>query len=208
MIPILLLLLWMTADFVIPRRSSLTQFDGRRVGELETAMWRSDYGHQPVKHFAALVETLREQHHVPFWRACLGAYHAARAALVFQKGRNRGDYELALPKLIDFYLVVRRSSEKPFPVYKAARLELEGWIVRRERAQHAPGDLERWLAELQSAIYQRPAELFADHAKLRAEAMRLRDEKAESGGVAQDDWRQIRNLLERSWTSLQSQLTH
>lgn len=200
--------MWMVADFAIPRHSALTRFDGRRVGELETAMWRSYYGQRPVRLYGELVELLREQYHVPFWRACLGAYDAARAASIFQRGRNRSDYELALPRLIDFYLFVRQNSDKPFPVYKSARLELESWITHRERAQHAPGDLERLLAELQSAIYQRPAELFAEHAKLRAEAMLLRDEKAQSGGLTEDDWRHIQDLLERSWTSLQSQLTH
>ena len=208
MIPILLLLMWMVADFAIPHHSSLAQFDGRRVGDLETDMWRSYYGHHPVKLYAELVQVLREQYHVPFWRAWLGAYYAAHAAIVFQRGHNRSDYELALPSLIDFYSIIRRNSDKQFPVYKAARLELEWWIVHRERAQHAPGDLERLLAELQSAIYQRPEDLFAEHAKARAEAMRIRDEKSESGGVTEGDWSRIRQLLDLSWSSLQSRVAH
>ena len=171
-------------------------------------MWRAYYGHHPVQVFAELAQLLREQYHVPFWRAWLGAYDASRAAVVFQKGRNRNDYELALPHLIDFYSIVRHNSDKPFPVYKAARLELEWWIVHRERAHHAQGDLERLLAQLQSAIYQRPEDLFAEHAKLRAEAMLMRDERAESGRLTEEDWRKIQELLDRSWISLQSQLTH
>lgn len=203
LMPPFLLLLWMAADFAIPRHSPLTRLDGRKVGDLETDMWKSYYDHHPVKLFGELVQVLREQYHVPFWRACLGAYEAARAAVVFQRGRSRADYELALPPLIEFYSIIRRNSETAFPVYKAARLELEWWIVHRDRAQHPPGDLERLLAQLQSAIYQRPENLFTEHAKARADAMRIRDDRAAAGGVSDADWSQIRQLLDTSWISLQ-----
>jgi hypothetical protein len=100
LIAIVLLTLWIATDFAVPRRSSLVHFDGHRVGELETEMWRSYYGHRPVSLYAELVQLLREQYHVAFRRACVGAYEAARAAVVFQRGHNRAQYELALPALI------------------------------------------------------------------------------------------------------------
>src|SRR5579862_8736128 len=122
-VPILLLVIWMTADFAIPRHADLRRFDGRRVGDLETGMWQSYYAHRPVRLYAGLVQVLHEQYHVPFWRACLGAYEAAKAAETFQRGQNRADYELTLPHLIQYYLLIRRNSDKQFPVYKASRLE-------------------------------------------------------------------------------------
>jgi hypothetical protein len=198
------LAIWIAADFAIPRRSSLIHFDGRRVGRLETDMWRAYYGHNPLSLYAGLVRLLREQYHIAFWRACLGAYDAARAAVVFQRGHNRAEYELALPSLVRFYSMIRRDSDVAFPVEQAARLELEWWIIHRERAQHPPGDLERSLAALQAAIYQRPETIFAVHARARAEAMLLRDAGAEAGGVSDQDWNRIDGLLETSWVSLQT----
>jgi hypothetical protein len=78
LIAIVLLTLWIATDFAVPRRSSLVHFDGHRVGELETEMWRSYYGHRPVSLYAELVQLLREQYHVAFWRACVGAAGGSR----------------------------------------------------------------------------------------------------------------------------------
>jgi hypothetical protein len=124
----------------------LLRFDGHEVGRLETEMWRSYYGHQPVRLYLQMAELLRRQYHLPFWRACIGAYRASRSAVVFQRGHNRAEYEMALPDLVDYYAIIRRSSDVGFPVRTAARLELEWWIVHRERASHASGDLEQSLA--------------------------------------------------------------
>jgi hypothetical protein len=41
-----------------------------------------------------------------------------------------------------------------------------------------------------------------EHGRLRAEAMTIRDTKAEAGGVTEADWQQIDQLLHRSWRSL------
>lgn len=199
-----LLALWIVLDMALPTRAPLTGFDGHEVGRLETDMWRSYYGRQRARLFSRLVSLMRDQFHLPFWRASLAAWHAARAAVVFQRGHNRAEYELALGDLEDYYSIIRRSSETPFNVDSVARLELEWWIVHRERAQHPPADLERSLAALQSAIYQRPEGLFAEHARTRAEAMLLRDAAAEKGGVSEEEWNKIGSLLDTSWTSLQS----
>lgn len=203
LIPIVLLAAWIVTDFAIAGSASLTRFNGHEVGRLETDMWRSYYEHRPVSLFGELVQVLRQQYHVPFWRACLGAYHAARAAVVFQRGCNRSEYELALPNLVSYYSLIRRASDVPFPVEKTARLDLEWWIIHRQRAQHPAGDLERSLARLQAEIYQRPENLFEQHAKARAEAMLLRDTRSESGGVSEKDWNRIGKLLDTSWVSLQ-----
>ena len=147
---------------------------------------------------------LRHQYHLPFWRASLAAWHAARAAVVFQRGHNRSEYELAFSGLVDYYSLIRRSSDIPFSVENAARLELEWWIVHRERAMHPPGDLQQSLAALQAAIYQRPERIFQDHARARARAMVLRDDAQANGGVSEEDWKAIENLLDASWISLEN----
>ena len=103
---------------------------------------------------------------------------------------------------MDFYSSVRDVSDTPFDVNRAARLELEWWIIHRERAKHAEEDLDHALAELQAEIYHVPVEKVMDHARLRAEAMRIRDTKAEAGGVTEADWARIGELLRGSWRSL------
>ena len=51
-------------------------------------------------------------------------------------------------------------------------------------------------------IYNLPKEVFLEHGRLRAEAMEIRDSKAETGGVSEEDWQKIDELLHQSWRSL------
>ena len=197
-----LLLAWVAYDLYAPRRTSLREFDADEVARLETAMWRSYYGRERARLFAELGELLRTQYRLPLVRSNVVAYQAAKAAFVFKEGRGRADYEKALPNLFKFYEAIREVGDVEFDVERAARLELEWWIVHRERKRHAPGDLERALADLAAEIYRVPAERLSEHARLRAEAMEIRDTKAEQGGVNEDDWRRIDALLRASWRSL------
>lgn len=193
---------WLVYDLYAPRRTSLRRFDPDEVARLETAMWRSYYERRRLALFFELAELLRTQYRLPFWRSNAVAFRAARAAFVFKDGRARADYERALPDLVRFYQSIRQVSDTDFDVERAARLELEWWIVHRERKSHAPGDLARALADLQGEIYRAPPERFDEHARLRADAMEIRDTRAEHGGVAEDDWLRIDDLLHGSWRSL------
>ena len=199
---IIVLLVWAAFDLYAPRRTSLREFDADEVARLETAMWRSYYSRQRVKLFRELSELLRTQYRLPLLRSNVVAYRAAKAAFVFKDGHSRADYERALPDLVSFYQSIRAVSDTDFDVERAARLELEWWIVHRERHTHAPGDLDRALADLQAELFRVPAERLAEHARLRAEAMDIRDTKAEQGGVTEEDWRRIDELLHQSWRSL------
>ncbi len=137
---------------------------------------------------------MRTQYGFSFSQSQLAAWHAAHAAFVFKKGHNRTEYEQALPSLRRFYTMIRRDSSIPFDIDKAARLELEWWIIHRDRDQYGVEALKKSLAELEACVYQMPAEKFSDHAAARADAMVLRD----AGG----DWTRIGQLLDLSWTSL------
>lgn len=189
-------------DLLAPRSSKMRGFDPDEVARLETAMWRSYYDKKQLRLYNQMTELLRSQYNLPFIRSNTVAYQAARAAFVFKGGHNRQEYERALPYLISFYTSIRKVSDIPFDIDQAARLELEWWIIHRERNQHQPGDLARALAALQSELYQLPAERFDEHARLRAEAMTIRDTRAEAGGVTQADWAKIDDLLHASWQSL------
>ncbi|MFN8582806.1 MAG: hypothetical protein U0163_17745 [Gemmatimonadaceae bacterium] len=83
------------ADELWTPRHDLRQFDGRRVGEDEAAMWRAYYERRPIGLFTTLATSLRTQFHTSTVRAVSMAYHAAKAAFVFKDGRSRADYERA-----------------------------------------------------------------------------------------------------------------
>jgi hypothetical protein len=195
---------WVLYDLYAPRTAHLREFDADEVARLETAMWRSYYEKERVQLFNQLSKLLRTQYDMPLVRSNQVAYYAANAAFVFQKGRQRSDYEKALPDLVKFYQSLRNMSDIPFDVDRAARLELEWWIIHRERAKHPPGDLEQALAELQAEIYGIPIERLREHGRLRAEAMTIRDTKAGAGGVTEAHWAKIDELLHQSWRSLAS----
>jgi hypothetical protein len=193
---------WIAFALTRARATDLRRFDPDEVARLETAMWRSYYSRDRVRLYTQLGELLRKQYGFTYWKSQEVAYHAARAAFVFKDGRSRADYERALPDLVKFYEALREASHSDFDVQRASQLELEWWIVHRERARHPPGDLDRALAALAAEIYHVPAERLEEHARLRAEAMRIRDDKAIAGGVTEEDWARIDSLLHASWQSL------
>jgi len=197
-----ILVLWVAIDLTWPYRSDLRAFDPIEVAKLETAMWRSYYDREPRRLFWQLAELLQNQYRLPLIRSNLAAYHAARAAFVFKRGRTREEYEEALPSLRRYYGIIRRVSTTAFDPEKAARVELEWWIIHRERAEHDPQDLVLGLAELQGVIYETPPVRFIEHATLRAEAMTLRDDRAADDGVSEADWDRIDELLQASYLSL------
>lgn len=195
-------LAWAVYDLYTPRQSKLREFDPNEVARIETAMWRSYYDKERLALFTQLAELMRSQYRMTLLRSNEAAYQAAKAAFVFKEGKQRTDYEKALPNLRNFYGDIRAQSDTPFDVERAAKLELEWWIIHRQRAQHKPGDLDRSLAELQAELFQLPVDRFTEHARLRAEAMTIRDEKAEAGSVSEADWQRIDELLHQSWQSL------
>jgi hypothetical protein len=193
---------WIALDLNRAHTTDIRRFDADEVARLETVMWRSYYERRRARLFFQLGELLRTQYRFPYWQSQRVAYHAARAAFVFKDGHGRADYERALPDLIAFYSAIRRASDVPFDPQRAAQLELEWWIVHRERKQHQPGDLANALAATAAEVYQVPAARLADHARLRAEAMTIRDDTAATGGVTEADWAHIHQLLHDSWRSL------
>lgn len=193
---------WVAIDLYRPYKVDIRSFDANEVARLDTAMWRSYYDRERLKIFGELGQVLDTQFHFPFWRRQLVAFYAARSAFVFKDGKSREDYEKSLPDLRKFYAEVRDVSSTEFSVEQAAKLELEWWIVHRQRKQHKPGDLSKALADGAAVFYGvSPAEL-KEYGDLRAEAMEIRDSTAEAGGVTEEDWQKIDELLHRSWNSL------
>jgi hypothetical protein len=174
----------------------LTAFDASAVGRLDTAMWRSYYERRPVRLFWQMNLLLRRQYSMPPVMAIRNAYRAAHAAFVFKDGQNRIDYEKALPDLQRYYADVAALAKHPFDSDKAARLELEWWILHREGSS----DLSTALAAEQAAIYDVPVSRLSEHAQLRADAMILRDGR--ESAITEADWYRIGEMLDRAWISL------
>ncbi len=156
----ILLAIWIAFDLYRPHQVDIRQFDADEVARLDTAMWRSYYNKERLKMYFELTELLQKQYQLPFWRRHLIAFYAAKAAFVFKDGKSREDYEKALPDLEKFYTEIREISTTDFDAKRAAQLELEWWIIHRERKKYQSGDLANALAETASAIYNRPKDNF------------------------------------------------
>lgn len=199
---LLLLSTWIAIDLLLPTKTDIRQFDPKIVAHLDTEMWRSYYDRKPLKLFFQLGTLLRKQFHTRFWRSQVLAYQAAKAAFVFKDGKERNDYKKALPYLQKYYTHINNLSKTSFDVQKAAKLELEWWIVHRQRAQHQGGDLEKALAESAAVIYNISPDQMIEYAKFRAAAMDIRDSEQEKDSVSEEEWQQIADLLNQSWQSL------
>jgi hypothetical protein len=191
------LTLWSAADILRPRHSDFRDIDSVALARLDADMWRSYYARRPVRLFWQLAAALRTQFQTGFWRSFPMAYRAARAAFVFKDGRTREDYAKALPDLERYFLSINGLAQAPFDAHAAAQNELEWWIIRREPARFSTLDWERLIAAVAGEIYHHPAQRFAEYARLRVEAMVLRDRMGD--GITDEDWRKIQSTLERSW---------
>ena len=212
-VAVLALLVWGLDDLYGVRKVDIRVFDAIEVARLDNAMWRSYYERKPLLMFVQLAELLRKQFQFPYLRSYATAARAARAAFVFKDGKTRADYEKALPDLQRYYGSIRAISETPFDVPRAAKLELEWWIVHRQRAKHLQGpgpkraqylepELEHALALAAAELYRVPPGRLRTYAHDRGEAMSLRDTKAAAGGVREQDWETIERMLQDSWQSL------
>ncbi len=185
-----------------PVRTDLRVFDAAQVARLDTDMWRSYYDRRPGRLFLQLAELMRDEYHFPRLRSYVAAAWSARAAFEFKYGRARRDYERALPDLVAYFGMLRNVSVTPFDVQRAARLELEWWVVHRSRPDRPQADLERALAEAASALYGVPARLLGDYAHERAEAMTIRDSGEANGALGEQDWQEIGRHLRLAWEAL------
>ena len=190
------------ADLFWPLHRDLSRFDPIATGTLETKIWRSYYDRQHVALFLELAQTLRTQYHFPWLRSYVGAYYGASAAFTFKEGKERSDYEKALPALQTYFSLIRNTGDRDFDVPRTTALELEWWIVHRQRERYPPGALGSACAEAAASLYRVPVGSTLEHGQLRAQAMLLRDAREEAGSVTDADWATIESLLHRSYLSL------
>ncbi|MFT0171128.1 hypothetical protein ACLKMY_19270 [Paraburkholderia mimosarum] len=190
------------ADLFLPLHRDLSRFDPIATGTLETKVWHSYYDRQHVALFLELAQILRTQYHFPWLRSYVGAYYGASAAFTFKEGKERSDYEKALPALQTWFSLIRNTGNRDFDVPRTTALELEWWIVHRQRERYPPGALGSACAAAAASLYKLPVGSTLEHGQLRAQAMLLRDAREEAGSVTDADWATIESLLQRSYLSL------
>lgn len=196
-----LLGLWIATDLWVIRQHDLRQFNPVAIGTLEAKMWRSYYEKKPLRLFWQSAQLFRRQLKAPFWRSFKIAFHAAKAAFIFQKGTNQTAYQKALPNLQAFYQEVAHLSNRPFQVEPAAKQELEWWIIRRYREQHPPAEWAKLQAQLAAEIYGVDEKQCETYGTLRTEAMLYRDNLGKK--IEKEDWVTIEKMLIKAWESLQ-----
>lgn len=186
---------WVAIDLYGPWSVDLRKIDANRMARLETDMWRAYYEKRPFKLYWLLVQLLRGRDGFPFFRANVTAYYAARGAMVFKEGKGRPDYERAIPYLDNYFQSIDKVGELGDNTRKLAELELEWWIVHRERKKYGKPALVDSIANATGAIYGVPPAALREYAQARTDAMCLRDDKAEAGGVTEEDWKRIEEML-------------
>jgi hypothetical protein len=107
-----------------------------------------------------------------------------------------------LPALKTYFTLIRNTGNRRFDVEHTAALELEWWIVHRQRDHYPPGALAGACAAAAAALYMVPANSTSEFGRVRAQAMLLRDAREEAGSVTENDWATIESLLRQGYVSL------
>jgi len=195
---LILLVAWVAIDIYYPFKTDIRQINADETARIDGAMWRSYYENKKLRLFFESASLMRNQFHFPFFRSCVVSANVARAAFMFKEGKTRDDYEKAMPALRRYFASINEVSTSKFDVDSAIKTELEWWIVRRDKTIPT-AEWERLLANTASVMYHRPADSFDNYAKLRVQAMVLRDKKDKV--ITEDDWQTINKLLVGAWRS-------
>ncbi len=188
------------------RRARIYDFEPLQVAATETAMWEAYYDRRPLKLFRLSLQLLREQMAFGPPSGLLNGYRLTKAAFVFKRGRERADYNKALPWLRAFYRSLHNRVNGQWDPVAVAALELEWWIIHRH--DFGPGQtskLEKSLCLLCATLYHVPENELDKYAEHRAIAMLLTDAGNQArvpGEPGGPDWPQIQTHLEKSYAAL------
>ena len=186
-----------------PGRDTFRTFDGPALGRAESGLWRDYYD----RHYAALAGGLVSSDRRAFglnpWDSLNSGLSAASAARTFQNSHSRAEAQAALPALTQHFAILARANHSRFDPARAAKLELEWWQVRRE-TDTGPGAYALQIAAATAYIYSVDPARLATYARLRAEAMDLRDQRDTK--ITSADWAKISALLEQAYTALRAEL--
>ena len=205
-IAIVLLVILIAADLFAPWYTDLRKFDASAIAALETDMWHAYYDKESFRLFRLLVEMLHDHQGFPYLQASYQAYLAAQAAMVFKKGHERKDYELALPYLIKYYDGIKRIGQLNCNLEQVAKAELEWWIIHRERLRYGEAALVKSVAVATGSLYGENPEDLMEYAQARTDAMIIRDDEEAMDNVSNQEWKQINTKLLYSYQALKRTL--
>jgi hypothetical protein len=201
-IAIVLLVILIAADLFAPWHTDLRKFEAAAIAELETDMWHAYYDKESFRLFRLLVKMLHDHQGFPYLQASYQAYLAAQAAMVFKKGHERKDFELALPYLIKYYDGIKRIGQLNCNPEQVAKAELEWWIIHRERLRYGEAALVKSVAVATGSLYSEDPEDLMEYAQARTDAMIIRDDEEARDNVSDQEWKQINTKLLYSYQSL------
>jgi hypothetical protein len=178
---------------------SLRQFDPENIAQLDLRMWRSYYNGQYLKLFFLLVSLLNKFFGIKYLQSMRAAWHAALASMDFRRNIGKEDAQRVLKNLERSLEIIHANSTEVFDYRKAAKLELEWWLVHRYPKRYTIS-LEDALAAAMAVLYKVDPSKLGEYARNRAKAMRLRDEINSSNQAR--TWEEIASLLNNSYKSL------
>lgn len=189
------------ADLYGPWKADARNFDVQETARLETEMWRAYYNKQPLEVARHCVQLLRQQGFTPT-RAVVTAGYAARAAQTFKVGRGRADYVKAIPALTSYFREITRAAALPGNPKTLAALELDWWVIHRERGWPGEPALARKIAETSAELYGVEIEKLMPYAEARARAMLERSDWGAKRPLTEEEWNKIRGRLVVSYANL------
>lgn len=182
-------------------KSDLTQFDYKRMAQLDSDMWRAYYNHQFFKLFLLLVQLMKTQFRFNWFITLRLAYYSGMAAAYYRIKKHKGvKNDRVLEKLIKFYRLISKNATEAFDFREAAKLELAWWDIHR-RSYKNNKELEQSLADGMAVIYNISASKLSEYAHYRAEAMILPRHEGDSQPVP-TDWEVVTDVLIKAWRSL------
>ncbi|WP_427308921.1 hypothetical protein [Cupriavidus sp. H39] len=159
------------------------------------------YDRRPVSLFLG-AQTPRTQYRFPWLRSYVGAYYGASAAFTFKEGKPRSDYEKALPALRTYFTLIPTRETATSMSLEPPVWNWNGGSCIGMHERYGPDALTNACAEAAASLYMVAANATREHGRLRAQAMLLRDARAEAGDMTDADWKIIESMLHQSYQSL------
>ncbi len=182
-----------------PGRNTYRDFDPQQLGHAEAALWRDYYEHRSFDLTIGLVLADHNAFGLSPWDSLNSGLNAAAAARVFQRSRSRQQAQAALANLTQHFAILSRATHARFDPAVAARLELQWWRLRRE-TDAGPQAYAPAIAAAAAYIYSVDPGRVRDYARLRSEAMDLRDSRGER--ISNADWAEISTELAAAYAAL------
>lgn len=178
----------------------IRNFNPDTFAKLDADMWVAYYNHRFFTLFILLLRLNYIQFRPSLILTARGAYHSAKAAIVFRKTKGHEDTDRVLQHLVWFYKLLSAHSVTGFDYQKAAELELQWWFVDRYPERYKVSRATA-LAEGMAAIYDVPMASLKVYGKNRAAAMELLGDYHHDI-TAPVNWDRLRNLLKKSYRGL------